>query len=153
MDQLLGSSETDWAKRDWEQLNTPSASEDSETQSKRRRVETPCVAPRISSASGQLGDIDMSSPPDYDPLKPSANHWLSLPDIGDIDNPLLTPDSGYSDLYPTNEITPAPSSVECNSQIFQTSSDSSYDVCFGMVSDLSILSQTRNGMRTDIMCR
>ncbi len=146
MDQLLGSSETEWARRDLEQLNTPSASEDSEPQSKRRRVETPCVVPEISSAGDQLRDIDMFSPPDYRLLKPSANHWLSLPDVGDIDNPLLTPDSGYSDLYPQDEITPIPSSLECDSLIFQTSSDSSYDVCFGMVSDLSIPSETRHLM-------
>ncbi|KAJ5175561.1 Helicase C-terminal [Penicillium canariense] len=167
MDQLLGYSATDLAKRDWEQLKTPPAVEDSDPKPKRQCVENPYMTPWVSPSSNQFGDIDLSSPPDngratFEDMQPieefesmfsagpltneaqeepslsliehSANHWLLLPDTVDIENPLPTPNSGYSDSCLQDEKTPVPTVCsEHDFKMSQTPSNSPYDVCFGMV--------------------
>lgn len=83
--------------------------------------------------------------PSLNPIWNSASLWPRLPDIEDVDNTFLTPVSGCSGSWLQDEKTPTTTvSLEGDFRNSQTNLNGLYDVCFGMVSDLSGVLGKRN---------
>lgn len=77
--------------------------------------------------------------PLLNPVEQSTTLWPPLPATGDHEHALFTPNSEYNDSCLQIEQTATPTvSINEDLQLSQTTSNRSYDVCFGMVSRLSV---------------
>jgi hypothetical protein len=88
---------------------------------------------------------EVQAEPSLDPVENFASRWPPLPDIRDTNKAILTPISGYSGSGLEDGKTPATTvCLEGDFQESQTILNGFYDVCFGMVSDLSDVLKEQN---------